>query len=143
MLFRSTKSQVRIESRSQIVGMFVDPGLIQVAQKFLVRIALLLSHHAVIQRLENATLAVYFPVNQIHTRLVVVEGDIRPINAFRFILLLFDSENVLVEMILQHLVRIIDEQLLETVRVKILKPINIQHTDKTPSSSCWRRNRQV
>lgn len=48
------------------------------------------------------------------------------------ILILLDFEYVSVEVPLQLLIGVVDQQLLKTVGVKLLEPINVQHTNEAP-----------
>ena len=48
---------------------------------------------------------------------VEAEVDELPLNAFLFVLLLFENEHVVVEELLQSFVRVVDAQLLELVQL--------------------------
>ena len=71
----------------------------------------------------------WFTGNQVYDRLIVLVIYIRPVYLLLRILLLFQSEDMLVKEELQRLVGIVDTQLLKTVRVEILK---IQSKTKGP-----------
>ena len=62
--------------------------------------------------------------------LVILKGDTLPLNAFLLVLLLLQSEHMLVELLLQLLIGIIDAELLERVLCKDLESKDIQDTDK-------------
>jgi len=52
--------------------------------------------------------------------LIVVKFDAGPINLFSLVFLLFLFENVLIELLLQFLIRVVDAKLLETVYLHTL-----------------------
>lgn len=65
-----------------------------------------------------------FLSNQVDGGLIVVIGDVRPVDSFLSIFLLLDGEYVLVEIELQCLVRIVDAQLLKAVDLEVLQNYN-------------------
>ena len=62
--------------------------------------------------------------------LVVLEWDTLPLNTFLFILLLLQSEHVLVELLLQLLIGVVNTELFKGVLCKDLKSEDIQDADK-------------
>ena len=70
---------------------------------------------------QNMQDSCWFTGNEVYHRLVVLVIYIQPINFLFCILLLFQSENMLVEEKLEGLIGIVDTQLLKTVGVEILK----------------------
>mmetsp|Transcript_36049 Transcript_36049/g.86797 ORF Transcript_36049/g.86797 Transcript_36049/m.86797 type:complete len:230 (-) Transcript_36049:793-1482(-) len=60
---------------------------------------------------------------------VVAKSNRSPLNFFSLIFILFRSQSELDEYLLQTLVDIIDAQLLKTVLLKYLEPVDIQHPD--------------
>jgi hypothetical protein len=70
--------------------------------------------------IQNIYDAIWFLGNQINNWLVVIVTDVRPINILPQIFLLFQLENMAVEIILERFVCIIYAQLFETVEWEIL-----------------------
>ena len=60
--------------------------------------------------------------NQVYARFVVSVVDILPVDLLSHVFLLLELENVLVEVELKCLVRVLDAQLFKAVRCKVLKP---------------------
>src|SRR6218665_476122 len=60
---------------------------------------------------------------------VIDELDVLPLDALSHVLLLLELEDVLVEVVVQALVRVVDAELFEAVALKILEAKDVQHTD--------------
>src|SRR6218665_575840 len=60
---------------------------------------------------------------------VIDELDVLPLDALSHVLLLLELEDVLVEVVVQALVRVVDAELFEAVALKILEAEDVQHTD--------------
>jgi hypothetical protein len=58
--------------------------------------------------------------------LIVLELDRLPLNIFFDVFLLLDLEHLLVENMLEALIRVIDAKLLKWIRFKDLKPKDVQ-----------------
>ena len=69
-------------------------------------------------------------VEQIEAGRVVDELDVLPLDALAHVLLLFELEYVLVEVIMEVLIRVVDAELLEAVVREIFKAEDIQHADR-------------
>lgn len=93
----------------------VRPILIELGQETGVDVSS--TRENVVQGLEYPRSSRRSPVKQLDAREVVVEGYVRPVNAFALVLSLLDFEDVSIEVILQLFVGIVDEELLEAVPV--------------------------
>ena len=70
-----------------------------------------------------------FAVNEVEDFLIVGEGDKFPEDAFAFVLVLLQFEDVFVELLLERLVGVVDADLLEVVRLEGLKAEDVEDTD--------------
>ena len=87
-----------------------------------------LQHELLVKKLENGRRPCL--LNHVYSVLVVLEWDTLPLNTFLFILLLLQSEHVLVELLLQLLIGVINTELFKGVLCKDLKSEDIQDADK-------------
>ena len=76
-----------------------------------------------------------FHINEIQNVLVVGERDEFPQDTLPFVFLLLNLEHILVELLLQSLVRVVDTELLKVVHLERLKAENVQHTNRRCASS--------
>jgi len=65
--------------------------------------------------------------NEVDNGLVVLELDGGPVDLLACVLLLFQTEHVLVKEELQRLVRVVDAQLLKTVCMEVLRTLGWQY----------------
>ena len=70
-----------------------------------------LEHELLVEELEDGGCPGFF--NHVNGMLVVLKRNALPLNSFLFVLLLLQSEHMLVELLLELLVGIVDAQLLE------------------------------
>ncbi len=64
-------------------------------------------------------------VDEVHNNFVIEELDGLPLDALARVLVLFCSQNLLDENLLQLLVDVVDTQLLETVAIENFKTVNV------------------
>lgn len=70
--------------------------------------------------------------DQVQSFLVVHELNVLPVDGLIVVLFLFQFEDVLHEELLQILVRIVDAELFERVRVEVLETEDVQDSDGCP-----------
>lgn len=83
-----------------------------------------------VQQIQNTQLR----LDHINARLIIVKVNHRPNNALLQILVLLQLEHMLVELLLQFLVRVIDAKLLERIHLERLEPVNVQHANEAAGS---------
>ena len=69
-------------------------------------------------------------LDQVDTRLIVVVVDEGPVELLAHVLLLFQLENVLIELLLQLLVGVVDAELFETVDLERFEAVDVQDADE-------------
>ena len=89
---------------------------------------------SVVKRLYDAHLATT-TFEKLKTWAVVIKRNVGPVYTLPFVLFLLKLEQVAIEVALQALIRVVDEQLLEPVRVKVLEPVNIQHPNEPENAA--------
>lgn len=69
-------------------------------------------------------------LNEVNDRLVVVEGNKRPVDALADVLLLLELKDVQVKLLLEDFICVVDAKLLEGVGLKVLKAIDVEDADE-------------
>ena len=85
-------------------------------------------HELLVEELEDARRASF--LNHVDGVLVVLERNALPLDTLSLILLLLESEHVLVELLLQFLVRIINTELLKRVLCENLETEDVKQADE-------------
>jgi len=70
-------------------------------------------------------------LDEIEAWLIVVKGNVWPVNALSGVKILFDLKKVTVEMSLQLLVAVVDQKLFVSIVFKAFEAVNIKNTDET------------
>eukprot|EP00982_Pelagococcus_subviridis_P004358 29141-Pelagococcus_subviridis.AAC.3 len=66
-------------------------------------------------------------LDDVDARLIVLKVNLRPVDALALVLLLLELKHVLVELLLQALVRVVDAQLLERVLLEVLEAVDVEN----------------
>lgn len=69
-------------------------------------------------------------LDELDARRIISEGDVRKLDLFRLVQLLFQGEHVVVEEAVQLLISVVNAQLLERVATEVLETENVQNTEE-------------
>jgi len=70
------------------------------------------------------------PLQQLEAGSVVVEANVSPVDPLPGVLLLLHLEQVAIKMTLEAFVRVVDEELLKAIGVKVLKTVNVENSNE-------------
>lgn len=78
-------------------------------------------------------------LDELHARRIISESDVRKLDLFGQIQLLFQGEHVVIEEAVQLLVRVIDAQLFERVAAEVFETENVQNAEEAFAFLAWTR----